>query len=149
MALDNLEMIIINLDAFDAQAELVDIIEDNAYEIEKLQRAQLAQGVDITGSQRVDNYTIPYANLKVKKFTGLGAQVDRVTFFATGDLYESLKTTVNGDLFKVESPEKTFGYMVDRIGEENYGLSPEQCETFATEITIPETKQRFHDKVFT
>ena len=147
MALDDILSFIDRLEAFDAQEEQVLIVEANASELEKLQRAQLAQGVDITGQPRIDYYSEPYAKLKEKKYIGLGAKVDRVTFYATGTMYEDLKAEVNSEGFIVETQLPTFDFMTKRIGYANYGLSPESCQIFATEITLPGILQAFETKV--
>lgn len=137
MALDNFENFIDRVESFDAAEELFTIVDSNKYELEKLMRAQLAQGIDNTGQPRIDQYTEPYAALKPKKYTGLGAVTDRVTFYATGDLYEDLEAEVNPEGFIVESQLPTFDYMSERIGFGQYGLAPEGCLQFATEVTLP------------
>lgn len=147
MALDEFLGFIERLEAFDSHAELLAIVENNSYELEKLQRAQLAQGIDITGNPRIDYYTEPYAKQKQKKYTGLGADISKVTFYATGDLYESLKTEVSDAGFIVNAPTDKFDFMTNRIGDENYGLAPAGCLVFATEITLPQTLEAFQKKV--
>lgn len=147
MALDGFLNFIDRVEAFDAAEELFIIVDNNKYELEKLMRAQLAQGVDKTGQKRIDAYTEPYAKLKPKKYTGLGTVTDRVTFYAIGDLYEDLHAEVNPEGFIVKSPLKTFDYMSERIGFNLYGLAPEGCQVFATEITYPSIVEAVQTKM--
>lgn len=149
MALDNMASILEKLAAFNAGDELREIVEDNGERLVELQQEQLAAGQDKDGQSRTDQYAISTVQMKQKNGVGLGAVTDRVTFFNVGNLYQSLRTNVSQDQFMVNSPLPTFDYMINRVGEENYGLSPDQREEFATEITAPQIKERFHDKVFT
>lgn len=136
--LNGLKKIIDGLATMDAADELTKIVEDNKERITELQQEQLAAGIDVTGKKRVDEYRPLTKELKRKYGSGLGAVTDRVTFFMTGELYGSLKTEVKGQAYQVTSPLSKYGKMKERIGDENYGLDPDQREEFATEITIPE-----------
>jgi hypothetical protein len=135
---DQFPILINNLRVFDTEAEVEQIVEANKDRLNELQQEQLAAGVDATGQKRIDEYRPLTKELKRKFGVGLGAVTDRVTFFMTGKLYNSLHAEVAGGQYEVKSPLPTFDKMVERIGKDKYGLSPDQREEFATEITVPE-----------
>lgn len=136
--LNNLLHIINGLEALDTHAEVVGIVERNKDRLTELQQEQLAAGVDITGQKRIDEYRPLTKAIKQSIGVGLGAVTDRVTFFMTGNLYKNLHAQVDNDQFIVKAPLATFDKMIERVGEENYGLSPDQREDFAVEITLPQ-----------
>lgn len=146
MALDNLEYIISGLQAIDTEKEVVTIVENNKDRLVELQQEQLAAGVDVDGQKRVDEYRPLTKAIKKNIGVGLGAVTDRVTFFMTGKLYDSLHAKVSADLVTVESPLATFDKMTERVGNENYGLAPDQREDFAIEITLPEFGKVLEEK---
>lgn len=131
---------------FDPREEFVKILEDNIDAIVELMRDQLSEGVDITGSQRSDQYR-PWTIAAKKQFgVGLGAVTDRVTFFMTGTLYSSLFVVFNGDTFEINSSFVTYEKMVTRIGREKFGLDLEKRTDFANRITIPLFAEAFNRK---
>lgn len=143
MALKQLEGLIKGLQSFDAKAEFVNIVEANKSELTALQREQLSYGKDITGKDRIDEYRPLTKYLKSINGVGLGAVTDRVTFFMTGQLYNSLTTTLTNDVFRTTSNLPTFDKMIERIGVENYGLDPEQRQDFASNTAMPAYRERF------
>lgn len=146
MGLEQLEGLLQGLQSFDAHEEMLAIVENNGKRIVELQQEQLAAGVDNTGALRVDGYRPLTIYLKKKFGEGLGAETGHVTFFMTGELYGSLQTEVTGDEFQVKSPLFTYDKMISRVGEENYGLDPDQRMSFATEITLPEFGRALAEK---
>jgi hypothetical protein len=145
--LDNLLKISERFNSFDTKAELQNIVDENGDILVKLQRVQLSKGIDNTGRPRSDSYrplTVAYKRMFGK---GLGAVVDRVTFYMTGKLYSSLFYSSNGDKYSILSTEHTYNKMIERIKEDKYGLSPESRLEFATFVTIPEFKKVFKSKV--
>lgn len=146
MPLLQLERFVDSLKNFDSGSELQVIVENNANRLNELQQEQLSYSKDITGADRIDQYRPLTVYLKKKFGVGLGAVTDRVTFFQTGNLYGSLRTQIRGQMFEVESPLPTFAKMIDRIGNENYGLSADQRLDFATEITLPEFGKALKEK---
>jgi len=137
MALDDLLQKANALRNFDTETEVQRIVSDNSERITELQQEQLAAGIGKDGRKRIDEYAALTVYLKKTYGFGLGAETDRVTFFSTGQLYGSLRTQVMKTTYKTTSPLETFTKMVDRIGEDNYGLSPDQAEEMATGTVIP------------
>ena len=133
MDLTNLENIINGLTSFDTKGEVEKIIGDNNEVLVQLQRDQLSEGVDNTGNMRTDHYAPMTIAIKNEYGQGLGAVTDRVTFYMTGSLYESLFYKQSGDEFEIDSPLETFDKMVDRITPEKYGLDEEKKLYFAEE----------------
>lgn len=146
MALLQLEKFLHQIKEFDARKEVIEIVMENGEELVKLQQEQLSHGVDVTGAHRIDEYRPLTIFLKNKFGQGLGAVTDRVTFFMTGELYGSLKPVIHDEKFQIKSPLPTFDKMVDRIGDENYGLSPDQRFEFATVVLLPNFARRLEEK---
>jgi hypothetical protein len=136
-----------SLERFDFGLELYNIVQANKEKLVDLQQEQLSEGIGKDGRFRSDGYAPLTKFLKKKYGQGLGAVTDRVTFFMTGDLYRSMYPAVTKDDFQVISQLPTFDKMVDRIGEDNYGLDEGQRLIFATEIVEPEIHRVFKEKV--
>jgi len=143
MPLNQFESLIKGMQSFNAHDEYLDIVVDNKEELTALQREQLSFGKDKSGKDRIDEYRPLTKMIKSLTGVGLGAVTDRVTFFMTGQLYQSLTTKVTGDVFSTTSGLPTFDKMIDRIGDENYGLDEEQRINFATETAMPVFRERF------
>lgn len=143
MPLDNLRKLIDGFKSFDPKAEYVAIIDSNKERLVELQQEQLAAGIDVSGSKRSDNYAPLTIFLKNKFGQGLGAVTDRVTFFMKGDLYGSLTATVGSDAFKITSPLFTFDKMIERVGDENFGLDFDQRNEFAINTAMPSYRARW------
>src|SRR4051812_13820518 len=109
MALDGLLNLITGLESLKAVEEVPRIVAENAVRLVELEQEQLAAGVDRSGSPRSDEYAPLTKYLKPRLYSGLGAEIDRVTFFATGKLYGSLKAQVSDLVYKIDSPLPTFG----------------------------------------
>ena len=143
MPLENLEKLITGLQAFNAHDEFTAIVEANKEELTALEREQLSYGVGRDGGPRADEYR-PYTKMIKSLYgVGLGAVTDRVPFFMTGDLYQSLTTRISGDVFNTTSSLPTFDKMIERIGQDNYGLDEQQRIVFATETAMPAYRERF------
>src|SRR6266699_5285937 len=140
MAINSLIKLKESLERFDIRNELRAIFENNANAVVELQQQKLAAGIDITGTERVDEYRPFTIKQKREKGVGLGAVTDHVTFFMTGELYQSLQTKISGDEFMVESPLRTFDKMLERIGEDKYGLDEQSRERFAEQFVLPGLK---------
>jgi len=141
--LKGLETLIKGMQSFNAHDEFVSIVELNKDELTALQREQLSYGIGRDGNPRIDEYRPLTMMIKSLTGVGLGAVTDRVTFFMTGNLYQSLTTQLSGDVFITTAPVFTFDKMVDRIGDDNYGLSEDQRIEFATETAMPAYRERF------
>lgn len=148
MGLENFNNIILGIENFDFAAEQLSAIEANADELVLMQQQQLAAGTDIDGNSRVDSYTPQYARMKMRKFVGLGAAIDRVTFYAYGGMYDMLRLIVTGDQFTIGNDFIGVQGMIERIGELNYGIDPENRLKFAEEYVLPAVLQSFQTKVF-
>lgn len=145
MGLD-LKKLIDDLDAFDPHAVLLGIVTKNGERIVELQQEQLAAGIDNTGQPRVDEYR-PFTIEQKHEFgIGLGAVTDHVTFFMTGEMYSEMSNVIFGDEFEVRALGEKFDKMMERIGDERYGLDEESRRKFAEEITIPEFKNELFAK---
>jgi hypothetical protein len=146
MALNGIIALAENLRNFNTEAVVEGIVSDNAERITELQREQLAEGVGRDGKPRIDEYRPLTVYLKRTNGVGLGAVTDRVTFFMTGGLYGSLRTKVLGPVYETTSPLATYDKMVERIGDENFGLAPEQRLEFATTVTLPKFGEALYEK---
>jgi hypothetical protein len=137
--LDGIEKLVTSLEEFDAQQEVQTIIENNADYLVELMQQQLAAGIDITGNERVDEYRPFTIKYKLAYGEGLGAIVDRVTFFMTGDLYAAMQARITEDEFEIIAPAEQYKYdkMLERIGDENFGLDEESLLKFGEERLLP------------
>ena len=146
MDLTNIENIIAGLKAFSAQSEVEKIIESNTDVLVQLQRDQLSEGIDKDGNERSDSYARETISYKQEYGKGIGAITDHVTFYMTGSLYESLYFSQAGDNFNIVSPLETYDKMIERITEEEYGLSPDKRLYFAEEKLLPLFSEIFTNK---
>lgn len=144
--LSNIEKIIEGLSAFNAATEVSNIIDNNNDVIVELQREQLIEGKDKTGKSRSDSYAPLTISIKKQYGVGPGAITDRVTFFMTGTLSYSLFYSRTGDTYSILSPLETYKKMLDRIGEDKYGLDPENRLYFAENILLPKFGEVFKEK---
>ncbi len=146
--IDSLKIFAESLNDFDTADEVLNIIHANRQKIAELQKDQLSEGIDVTGKKRVDEYRPFTIAEKKRRGIGLGAVTDRVTFFMSGEMYDNLETDIDGDKFLVtvqgsggsssSGPAYKYDKMIDRIGEDNYGLSEESRMKFANDVTMLE-----------
>jgi hypothetical protein len=144
--LTNLETIIEGLKTFNAHDEVEKIVDDNHEVIVQLERDQLSEGIDKDGNERIDSYAAWTIAEKNRYGEGIGAITDHVTFYMTGTMYESLFYKSVGDEFEVTSPLETYDKMIERIGEEEYGLSPDKRLYFAEEKLMPKFAEILKEK---
>jgi len=142
----DLKQLIDDLDEFDPHAVLLDIVTRNGERIVELQQEQLAAGIDNTGQPRIDEYR-PFTIQQKHEFgVGLGAVTDHVTFFMTGEMYSEMSNVIFGDEFEVRALGDKFDKMMERIGDERYGLDEVSRLKFAEEITIPQFAEALLEK---
>jgi len=146
MDLTNLENIIQGLSGFSAHIEVAKIVDENQEVLVQLEREQLIEGIDKDGNERSDSYAPMTINIKELYGQGAGAITDHVTFYMTGELNESLYYAVDGDEFSFRSPLPTYDKMIERIGEEEFGLDPEKRLYFAEEKLLPQFAEIFKEK---
>lgn len=147
MALNGLKTLYSNLNDLDLEQEQYQIIEDNKEELVIAQTEVLSEGKDKYGQKRSDDYRPMTIEEKAKSgIVGLGRVIDRVTFYMRGNLYASLFAKVSKRTFSIESPLDTYTKMLNRIGNENYGLDPQRIFMFKQTITIPKLKEVFFRK---
>jgi hypothetical protein len=144
--LKNLEAIMQGLSAFSAHDEVERIVDDNNEVLVQLERDQLSEGIDKDGNLRADSYAPMTVAIKNEYGRGIGAITDHVTFYMTGSLYESLFYKSEGDEFEFASPLPTYDKMIERIGEDEFGLSPDKRLYFAEEKVLPKFAEIFKEK---
>lgn len=145
MPLDGVLELRDSLQQFDTTEEVRAIIEKNQDYLVELMQQQLAAGIDETGRPRVDEYR-PFTIAYKKRFgSGLGAVIDRVTFFMEGDLYAAMETRITDTEFEIIAPEEQYKYdkMLERIGDENFGLDETSRLRFCEERLLPEFSSVF------
>lgn len=127
-----------NLKVFDLAQEQEDIMRGNAERLTDIMAEQMAQGRDITGQIRADEYAPFTVRYKRELGQGLGSVTDRVTFYMTGKLYASLFAAVSARTVEIKSPLETYDKMLERVGRANYGFSPDSAGTVREEIVRPQ-----------
>lgn len=143
MPLNGIKKLISDLQGFDLEREQHIIVVDNRERIADIQAAQLAEGRDNTGKVRADEYAPITVRYKRQFGQGLGRVTDRVTFYMTGQLYQSFFTYVSSKTYEVKSPLEKYDKMIERIGNQNFGLSPDSKNTFRDEIMRPSLAKIF------
>jgi hypothetical protein len=144
--LQPLEQLIKSLQSLDVKAEVVEIIDANNEVLVEMEREQLIAGKHREGKPRIDEYRPFTKAYKRMVGVGAGAIIDRVTFYMTGNLSQSLYYSRNGDNYSIISSLETYGKMIERIGPNEYGLDPENRLFFAKNVTLPEFKKVFKAK---
>lgn len=144
--LKNLESIMKGLSSFNARDEVERIVDENNEVLVQLERDQLSEGIDKDGNPRADSYAPMTVAIKNEYGKGIGAITDHVTFYMTGSLYESLFYKSEGDEFEFTSPLPTYDKMIERIGEDEFGLSPDKRLYFAENVTLPKFAEIFKEK---
>lgn len=137
-----------DLESFNPMDELSEIVRSNGERLVELQQEQLAAGIDNTGQRRVDEY-LPFTVLQKELYgQGLGAETDRVTFYMTGELYSLLHNEMDSDdVFQIRASNFKFDKMIERIGDDFYGLDEVSRLKFAEEITLPQFEEALLLKV--
>jgi len=141
MPFAGIEKMISQLQAFDPHAELLNIVSSNTEVLADYIRDQLSQGLDgndqpntIFGKEEYANATV---FIKLSEGSGLGAVVDYITNYMTGDFYASLKVNVEGDLFDADSDVPYFGDIRLYSSEALLKVNAEHRLQFAKEYVIP------------
>jgi hypothetical protein len=145
--LTNLKNKIQALERFNFKDELVSIVRDNKEKIADLQASQLAKGVNSKGLTIFPQYAPFTINFKKKYGVGLGAVVDRVTYFQTGDLYKRLYAAVDAKNYTIKADSFKFDKMIERSGKDVVGLNKDSRRDFVNEITRPQILEVYKRKV--
>lgn len=145
MALDNLRNDIINFQSFDWAFELENIVETNKDALVQLQEDQWWEGKDSEG-QPIALEGRGYSKRTFEIKTAKGQPTDRVTLRDTNALYSSLQATVNDGEFALKGNTEYEAELIERTGEQVYGLDQEKREQFANSITLPAIRTIFHEK---
>lgn len=146
MAAEALKHLIDSLESFDTKREYVEVLDKHSDVLLDLLREQLAASYDIDGKPRPDAYAALTIEKKTLFASGLGRVIDRVTFYMTGELYNSLRIRFDDDKFYIIS---TLGdrnikyeelmYRPDKLGrEDRVGLDPQSRKEFAQDVALPE-----------
>jgi hypothetical protein len=159
MPLDNLRSDITNIQSFDWGNELENIVETNKDELVKLQQDQWWEGKDSLG-QPITLYepisgtrSTEYALSTIEGIPGVfegkkqkGQPYDRITLKDTGALYSSLKATVEQRTFELKGDTDYEESLIERTGDEVYGLDEDKRQQFGNNVTLPAIKTIFNEK---
>lgn len=142
MPFPGIENLIGSLGAFDAEAELKQIVQDNVLAIRQYILQQLAAGKDGNDEPNKIFDRTEYAPLTIKykkeKGSGLGAVTDYVTNYMTGAFYASIKINVEGNIFEADSDVPYFGDIRLYSSAALLEINKENRLEFAETITLPE-----------
>lgn len=117
----------------DVADNLIDIAGDAVRETKEdylqLQAKQLEAGQDsTTNAITLDgktNYSKDYEKLKLRSGVGIGALVDRITLYKSGDFYKSLSLSVRGNDIYIYSGLYYIGYVTKRTANDPLGIGGE------------------------
>jgi hypothetical protein len=117
--------------------EIVGTILNDSYEAGKLNRAQLAKGIDAQGKEIDYTYSAQTIARKKKK-SGLSGVYKHLTNYDTGDSYEALYIKVEKDKIIFGTDTDKDQWINNRMKGKAFGLSPESKEIFLVEELKPE-----------
>jgi hypothetical protein len=143
--LDGLKNTMSSLQEFDFGQELEKIVTENTTEIEELQQKQLFSGIDRNNNE-ITLEGLGYARKTIEIKQAKGQPTDRITWKDTGEMYGSLRVSVEGTEFIVDSDNFKFDKMIERSGPETVGLDEESRIEFAENITLPQIKEALREK---
>ncbi len=153
--LEHLQRKISALESFSFEDETRKIIEVNKDKLADLQATQLSQGIDVEGrritlllhGKRSDSYAPFTIKKKKEEGKGLGAVIDRVTWYMTGELYKSLDVEVKASSFRFTSNSFKFEKLIDRSGVRAIGLTKDSRIDFINGVTRPQILLAYTQKV--
>ena len=140
---DNVKSIERNIGAWcrDAvNANMAKICELNSEE-QLYKKGETSTGVSI------DTYQ-PYRPLTIQIKTEKGQPTDRVTLNDTGDFYESFVIFADEVGFEIDATDWKRGELVDKYGEEIFGLNEENRQKVAREILLPELINKINETLW-
>lgn len=143
--LDGLKKNIADLQAFNWGNELENIVDTNKDALLQLQEQQMYEGKDSKG----EPITLDgggYAETTIRWKKEKGQPTDRVTLKDTGDLYNSLQATVDEKTFSMKGDTPYEKELIERTGEQVYGLDEDSRQQFADNVTLPAIKSIFKEK---
>lgn len=100
---------------------------------------QLSAGQDSTGRQIEPEYTEYTKSLKELK----GQPTDRVTLYDEGDFYRGFNVERLGNKLYTDSTDKKTEKLVEKYGEEIFGLAPDNLQYFIDDILKPRVVNLF------
>lgn len=146
MALNGLRTLSKGLSELNLEREQLNAVEMYRDDIVLAQAEVLSEGKDKSGQSRADQYK-PFTVQYKKEFgVGLGRVVDRVTFYMTGQLYQSLFAKITAKTFVVTSPLEKYDKMINRVGKENYGLDQKRIDYIRNTKIIPKLRDTIYSK---
>jgi len=97
--------------------------------------AQLMQGIDSKGDKIAPEYK-PFT-VQIKQL--IGQPYDRVTLFYSGKFYAKFKIIYNKDMsFEIISTEQKTPKLMDKYGDDIFGLTKENQQILNEKIILPE-----------
>ncbi len=150
MPLDNLRKQIAAIRDFDWSAEAEGIVERHKVYIADLQASQLARGKDSKGQDLTldgGGYAPFTIAKKQSEGKGLGGVTDRITWFMSGALYQSLYTEVENKKFGIRSDSFKFQKMLRRSAVKSIGLNSASLQEFRDSVTKPEISRIVKEKL--
>ena len=98
-------------------------------------QAQLMKGIDSKGEKIAPEYK-PFT-VQIKQL--IGQPYDRVTLFYSGKFYAKFKIVYNKDMsFEIISTEQKTPKLMDKYGDDIFGLTKENQQILNEKIILPE-----------
>lgn len=122
-------------------------LEQNQEKIVELNVEQLYDyGINSLGI-RIDTYA-PYSPYTVYIKKEKGQPYDRVTLRDTGDFHSSFEVIFNPASFYITATDSKTQELIDRYGENIFGLTAENRTEFTKEYVVPEVIKDLRKEIF-
>jgi hypothetical protein len=102
------------------------------------QQDQMYEGINSDGKQRQPAYSPVTVQIKRSK----GQRVDVVTLNDTGDFYQGIFVDVRDNTLVIDSGDSKTADLLDKYGEEIFGLTGEFKRTYVNDHLRPAFKQK-------
>lgn len=115
-----------------------EVIQESEQEIIDLNQVQLFSGENADGSDIEPEYTSLTKRIKRVK----GQPFDRVTLRDTGSFYGKMKVKTAGEILEIDSTDPKRNKLVQKYGEEIFGLTDENKSDLSEFILKPRLEEK-------
>lgn len=147
MSLRNIINRLKQIKKFNAEEEIISIVNENKNFIEYILQQQMSQGIDGAGEPVKAKYGDFYSDRTIQEKQrhgfGLGRETNYVTNYMTGSFYDSIEFVQQGKSGVFKSGVPYFESIILRSGEDIMRLGKESAELLKKEVIEPQLKIRF------
>lgn len=133
------------LKAFDVRETAVEVIRENSDAIVAINQGQLSMGQKKDGRKVGWYRSEQYAQFKNSMNPLPPFRVPDLRL--TGAFYGGMKLDISGDKFNITSTDSKTPELVEKYGEDIFGLSEESAQMAKEEVTMPAFRKRAREKL--